>query len=185
MPKLTDQQKNFCHNYMANGFDMQSAAIAAGYSPKFVASAACRLLKKPQVKAEIDRLAGQIDKNTIITAEQILIELSKIALAPLSERISTSDRLRALELAGKFHAIWTERNIISAEVIQAPVIESEAEMQALEIAGREYVKCLVSARTIPAAITGQVVQRATETPDSIRNSITSGIDDVSDNNANS
>jgi len=109
MPKLTDQQRNFCLLYVKNGFDQSAAAMQAGYSEKNASSIASKLLNKVQVKAEIDRLCGQIEEKVTVEAAEIIQGLRKIAFAPQSDRVNNSDRLRALELLGKYLALFSER----------------------------------------------------------------------------
>ena len=111
MPKLTDQQKTFVAEYIRSGFDRQQAAKAASYSKKNWPSIVCKLLQKSQIKAEIDRLFEQIEQKSTVEAEEIIKELRKLAFAPISERVGNADRLRALELLGKYLAMWSEKAV--------------------------------------------------------------------------
>ena len=111
MPKLTDQQKVFVAEYIRSGFDRQQAAKAASYSKKNWPSIVCKLLQKSQIKAEIDRLFEQIEQKSTVEAEEIIKELRKLAFAPISERVGNADRLRALELLGKYLAMWSEKAV--------------------------------------------------------------------------
>ena len=111
MARLTDQQKTFVAEYIRSGFDRQQAAKAASYSKKNWPSIVCKLLQKSQIKAEIDRLFEQIEQKSTVEAEEIIKELRKLAFAPISERVGNADRLRALELLGKYLAMWSERAV--------------------------------------------------------------------------
>ena len=108
MPKLTEQQKRFAESYMRT-FDAGKAAIEAGYSEASAPSQGSKLLRKTQVSAYIDQLSADIQEKTEVEVAEIIQALRKIAFAAPSQKISTSDRLRALELLGKTVALFTER----------------------------------------------------------------------------
>lgn len=115
MPKLTGQQKVFAQEYIRSGFDRLQAIKAAGYSEKNYASIACRLLKKSQIIAEIDRLFDQVEQKCTVEVEEIVRELRKIAFAPIRGHIGQADRLRALDLLGRYKSMWTDRLEINPE----------------------------------------------------------------------
>jgi phage terminase small subunit len=99
--KLTDQQELFVVKYLESGFDREKAALAAGYSKANWASIVSRLLQKPQVKAKIDQFFDSQVEKTTIEAGEIVQSLRRIALAPVSARVTNSDRIRACEVLAK------------------------------------------------------------------------------------
>ena len=63
--KLSPQEAAFCRHYVMDGArNGADAARAAGYSVKTAKMAASRMLKRPQVKAEIARLEAEALKHT-------------------------------------------------------------------------------------------------------------------------
>jgi phage terminase small subunit len=63
------------------------AAIRAGYSPKTAEQQASRLLRKVQVKAEIDRRLGKLQQKLEITAERVLEELAKMGFSNMLDYV--------------------------------------------------------------------------------------------------
>ena len=140
MPKLTDQQRTFVNEYVRSGFDRIQACKVAGYSERNPDSIACQLLKKPQVKAEIDRIFQQTEEKVTVEATEIIQGLRKIAFAPPSEKVSNSDRIRAMELLGKTLALYSDSLAISREsAIDTPEIDDD-EREMLDQLAREYHK---------------------------------------------
>ena len=127
MPKLTEQQRNFARLYVKNGFDQSAAAIQAGYSPKHASSQASHLLNKPQIKAEIDRLCEQIEEKTTVEVAEILQALRKIAFASQSKRVTNSERLKALELLGRYKSIFSDRLAIGVDKVEPIEMTPEQE----------------------------------------------------------
>jgi len=125
MSKLNDKQKLFAQEYVKSGFDLRASAINAGYSAKSAGSLASRLVRKPQVKAEIDRLMVQVEERCTVTAAEIVSTLRKIAFAPWSERINATDRLRALELLGRYLAMFTDNVCSTGEGLHINVSTKE------------------------------------------------------------
>ncbi len=153
MPRLTDQQKIFAAEYVRSGFDRQQACKLARYSETTWESQACRLLKRPQIKAEIDRLLSTLwDEKDTVEATEIIKELRKIAFSPL--KLSNSDKIRALELLGKWKCMWTDQLAINpeAEAAKEAKFMSEAEQLRLNREARERCEQLSSEpeqQTIP------------------------------------
>jgi phage terminase small subunit len=87
------------------------AAQRAGYSAKTAYSQGQRLLKNVEVRAEIDRLSTDIADHNDVEVKEIIGGLRSIAFAPEDARVNNSDRLRALELLGKYKAMFTDRTL--------------------------------------------------------------------------
>lgn len=159
MPKLTDQQKRFAETYVSNGFDMTAAAIKAGYSEKNASSIASRVIRRSQVKAFIDSLCEQVTEKASVDSAEVIRELRKIAFAPVSERINTGDRLRALELLGKYLCLFSDRSIISTETCEMPIIDCEQETRLRELA-QTYVQKLTRPPIVEAKMLTETTTKA-------------------------
>lgn len=102
---MTAKQEAFAIEYLKDKNATQ-AAIRAGYSKKTAASIAWELLEKPDVKEFIRQHQEEALKNATVTVDGIVDQLRNIAANPLAK---DSDRIRALELIGKYLGMFTER----------------------------------------------------------------------------
>lgn len=80
--KLTPRQAAFCR-HLITGMSATEAARKAGYSDSYANREAAKLVVKPQVAAELERLRTKIETDTIMTAQETLEELSKLGRANL------------------------------------------------------------------------------------------------------
>jgi phage terminase small subunit len=81
MPKgqeLTGKQKQFCKEYVSNGFNATMAAIAAGYAKSSASVVGCNNIAKYNVKAEIERLQADRRAKTEYNREQAEQELREL-----------------------------------------------------------------------------------------------------------
>ncbi|BBM15573.1 terminase small subunit [Enterococcus mundtii] len=122
--KLTEKQKRFCDYYVELGNATQ-AAIKAGYSKKTANKIGSENLAKPDLRTYIDkRLEEMENKRTAdaqevleyLTAvmrgeetEEILIGIGEGAQAKIDIYVGAKDRLKAAELLGKRHALFTDK----------------------------------------------------------------------------
>ena len=79
MAKLTAKQKLFCDEYLID-LNATQAAIRAGYSVDSAGDIGSENLKKPDIRARIEKAMAERSKRTGINAERVLIELAKIGL---------------------------------------------------------------------------------------------------------
>lgn len=79
MAKLTAKQQCFVEEYLID-LNATQAAIRAGYSPDTADVIGCENLKKPNIRACIDKAMADRSKRTGVNADRIIIELAKIAL---------------------------------------------------------------------------------------------------------
>lgn len=79
MARLTAKQKRFIEEYLID-LNATQAAIRAGYSPDTAYSIGSENLKKPEIRARVDKAMAERSKRTGINAERILIELARIGL---------------------------------------------------------------------------------------------------------
>ena len=119
MPKQSVRIRRFAEFYARFG-DAKKAALAAGYSnnPKTICVTASKLSKRPDVQKVVEEYQ---QKQTEIN--QKYIEEAGMGVSEILERISdiarndenVAARLKALELAGKSHAMFSDRSIVETE----------------------------------------------------------------------
>lgn len=107
---MTDKQRLFCVEYLED-FNGAAAVRRAGYDVKTdgeAASIACKLKKDPEIITEIEKLAQEIlDRRKAEIDAKIVNELEKIGWAEGVEK--TTDRLRAIEMLGKYRKMFIDR----------------------------------------------------------------------------
>jgi len=94
---LTDKELRFCLEYL---IDLNKAAAArrAAYSRATARQIGYALYRKPNVRAEIDRLMAERAQRTEITADRVLRELEQIAFSDLRDfRVSDAGKLALRE----------------------------------------------------------------------------------------
>jgi phage terminase small subunit len=79
MARLTAKQKRFIEEYLID-LNATQAAIRAGYSSDTAYSIGSENLKKPEIRACIDKEMAERSKRTGINAERVLIELARVGL---------------------------------------------------------------------------------------------------------
>ena len=94
------------------------SAIFAGYSEKTAYSQGSRLLKNAEIQARIQELIEE----SKLDAEAVLVSLGKMARGELPTKTTKYkdgdiredfDVIKAIELIGKYHALFAEKHIIS------------------------------------------------------------------------
>ena len=75
---MTKKQKRFIEEYLID-LNATQAAIRAGYSPDTAYSIGQENLKKPEIRAHIDRAMAERSKRTGVSADRVIQELAKIA----------------------------------------------------------------------------------------------------------
>ena len=124
MKELNPKQKAFANEYIITGNATQFA-IKAGYSKSYANTNAGKLLRKPAVKAYIDKRLKQIEDKKIMDIREVMEKLSEIGRGETVEEqvtnsgdvvetsAKTSDRIRAMELIGKRYGAWTDKKEVS------------------------------------------------------------------------
>jgi phage terminase small subunit len=131
MAKLNDRQRLFVKYYIGT-LNAAESARRAGYSPKTAKEIGCELLTKPHIAEAVEKGVEKKMTKADISAERILDELAKIAfLTPeqLDElkSIKGGEKMRALELLGKYHTLFTDRIEQSGEVTINVSLEDDDE----------------------------------------------------------
>lgn len=134
MAGLSVKQQNFADE-LINGGSAKQAAIKAGYSKKYAAQNADKLLKNTNVKSYLDKRRKEISDAKIADATEILEFLTAVKRDEVTESVVTPkgvydnvplggrDRIKAAELLGKRFAMWTENRNINANVGPVQIID--------------------------------------------------------------
>lgn len=102
---MTAKQEAFAIEYLKDKNATQ-AAIRAGYSAKTAGAIAYELLEKPHIQEFLRQHQEEARKNATVTVDGIVDQLRDIASNVMAK---DSDRIRALELIGKYLGMFTER----------------------------------------------------------------------------
>jgi phage terminase small subunit len=102
---MTPKQEAFAIEYLKDKNATQ-AAIRAGYSAKTARSIACEMLARSDIQQFVRQRQEEALKNATVTVDGIVEQLRAIAANTLAK---DSDKIRALELIGKYLGMFTER----------------------------------------------------------------------------
>ena len=144
--KLNARQKAFCEYYVACG-NATEAAIKAGYSKRTARSIGQRLLTYVDIKSYVKELMDKAESKRIASAEEVLQNLTSMMRGEIQEEIvvvegegdgvssarivkkqvSAKERIKAAELLGKRHILWTDKTNIEGIIPVMIVGENELE----------------------------------------------------------
>lgn len=138
MTKLTLKQKRFADEYIISG-NAYKSAIEAGYSKKYAKARSSELLENVGIKSYIDDRLKQLESEKVATQEEVLSYLTSVMRGEQTEQIlrgqgegvqsiddievGAKDRIKAAELLGKRHRLWTDK--VEAEVAGTVVFMNE------------------------------------------------------------
>ena len=117
---MTPKQQKFADKFIELG-NKTEAAIKAGYSPKTAYSIGNENMKKPEIKAYIDKQLNEMHSDTVASGQDVLEFLTKIMNGEQTEsvvtnkgmvkgvEVSAKDRIKAAELIGKRHSLFTDK----------------------------------------------------------------------------
>ncbi|WP_061410053.1 terminase small subunit [Streptococcus oralis] len=125
MAKLTLKQQRFADEYIISG-NATDAAIKAGYSSKYANTNASKLLQNTTIKSYIDERLARLASEKIATQEEVLTYLTSVMRGETQEQtlisigelgqtitdidVGAKDRIKAAELLGKRHRLWTDKS---------------------------------------------------------------------------
>ena len=133
--KAPDRQAQFAQEYVVD-FNGKQAAIRSGYSKKTAESQASRLLRNVKVRSEIERLLedpvgrrNEIRKRNIdellpLAYTDAAVELKRDKDGNVIE-VSFRDKLRAIELLGKMHGLFTDRQEVQLSGVGGEPVKFE------------------------------------------------------------
>lgn len=87
---MTKKQKRFIEEYLID-LNATQAAIRAGYSPDTAYSIGTENLKKPEIRAHIEKSMAERSRRTGINQDRVIRELAKIAFVNAADVINTED----------------------------------------------------------------------------------------------
>lgn len=124
MVKLTEKQRRFADEYIRTG-NIRQSAILAGYSEKTAHVVGSENIRKPNIKAYIDKRLEDLRKESIAEQDEILQFLTKVVRGQASGTAlvgmgmgeqsvdqvppTIAERTKAAELLGKRYALFVEK----------------------------------------------------------------------------
>ncbi len=141
MNKLTLKQQKFADEYIIGG-NATKAAIVAGYSKKYANTNASKLLQNTTIKNYIDNRLEELESEKVADQQEVLEYLTSVMRGEESEQtlcsvgeagqaitdidVGAKDRIKAAELIGKRHRMWTDK--VEAEVHGTVVFANETDI---------------------------------------------------------
>lgn len=137
---MSPKQKQFCEEYLADANATQ-AAIKAGYSKKTARSQGQRLLTNADIKNYIEERMKDRDDLLVASADEILKYLTSVVRGQSQSEIilvagedvrsvkktpDERERLKAAELLGKRHALFTDKQELKIEL---PIFSGGEELE--------------------------------------------------------
>ncbi|WP_049506333.1 terminase small subunit [Streptococcus oralis] len=142
MAKLTLKQQRFADEYIISG-NATDAAIKAGYAKRSAGQIGEQNLKKLEIKKYIDERLAQLASEKIATQEEVLTYLTSVMRGETQEQtlisigelgqtitdidVGAKDRIKAAELLGKRHRLWTDKQEITQRTIEIKVGDWDAD----------------------------------------------------------
>ncbi len=119
---LPGKRARFVEEYLVD-FNGTQAAIRAGYSARTAYSQASRLLNDVKVQAELERRRRDLIERTELSQDRVLEEVRRLAFHPIQPGIhSASQKIRALELLGRYLGMWDGKGGQQHETVQSQKI---------------------------------------------------------------
>lgn len=138
---MTLKQQRFADEYIISG-NATDAAIKAGYSSKYANTNASKLLQNTTIKSYIDERLAQLASEKIATQEEVLSYLTSVMRGETQEQtlisigelgqtitdidVGAKDRIKAAELLGKRHRLWTDKSEV--EIAGTVVFANESDI---------------------------------------------------------
>ena len=142
MSKLTLKQKRFADEYIICG-NATEAAIKAGYAKRSAQQVGSENLLKPVIKSYIDKRLEELKSEKVADQQEVLEFLTSVMRGEKTEQtlcsigelgqqvididIGAKDRIKAAELIGKRHRLWTDKQEITQRTIEVRVGEWDAD----------------------------------------------------------
>lgn len=101
MAELFPKHKLVADHYLANGFNAMQAYYEVYGRDKVEPRYVYHILKRPEVKEYIEERRQEIYDSLNIDARRVMSEIAEIAFQNAGGNVSTTEKLRALELLSK------------------------------------------------------------------------------------
>ncbi|HFI0150697.1 TPA: terminase small subunit [Streptococcus suis] len=141
MSRLTLRQKKFADEYIICG-NAYKSAIEAGYSEKYAKTDSHKLLENTRIKLYLDQRLEELKSEKVADQQEVLEFLTSVMRGEKTEQtlcsigelgqqvididVGAKDRIKAAELIGKRHRLWTDK--VEAEVSGTVVFANEADI---------------------------------------------------------
>lgn len=123
---MTEKQKLFAENYLANGFNAREAYYSAfGENGNKQPSYPYTLLKHKDIADYIQKRREEIYESLNIDATRVMQEIADIAFEPRNEK-NVASKLKALELLSKNLSLQTQK-IESKDIIEVSLVEDNSD----------------------------------------------------------
>lgn len=117
---LTPKQERFVQEYIVDRNATQ-AAIRAGYSEKTAGVIGSENLDKPNIAGEIAKRTKVIAEKVEITQERVVEALASMGFHDVAlDTLRPADKLKALELLGRYLGMFTERSSAPDKETETP-----------------------------------------------------------------
>lgn len=136
---MTKKQKRFVEEYLID-LNATQAAIRAGYSPESAYSIGSENLKKPEIRACIEKAMAERSKRTGVSQDRIIMELAKIGFLNPKDLVNFDEATVKEEAAEEDLAAIASVRVKRFPTKDGEGIEREIKMydkpKALELLGR-------------------------------------------------
>ena len=131
--RLTPKQQAFVSEYIRNGGNGLQACKYAGYSgsDKVLGVQASKLLKNGSILLALEKekeIMMNRGGNRVLSADEVLAGLTTIAV---DMECKPSERLKALELLGKYHALFTDKLDVTSTDYASIIEESRSRLHSV------------------------------------------------------
>jgi phage terminase small subunit len=116
---MNARQTLFVAEYLKDQ-NAKQAAIRAGYSAVSAEVNGPRLLGNAEVRAAIDAGLAKLTSKAELTAEWVLNRLQEEAV--VGDETTPASRVKALELCGRYLALWEDRLHLTGKIETAPTL---------------------------------------------------------------
>lgn len=137
--ELKANREAFCQAYTIH-WNATRAAKESGYSEKTAAEQGYELLQNTSVKDRIAQITGHALSEIGVSRERVLSALANVAFSE-SEEYKPSDKLKALELLGKYLKLFTERHELSG--LDGKPIETVSRSELSDLQLDEKIKSMM------------------------------------------
>ena len=119
---MTEKQRFFAENYLANGFNARDAYYSAfGENGNKQPSYPYTLLKNKEIADYIQKRREEIYESLNIDATRVMQEIADIAFEPRNDK-NVASKLKALELLSKNLSLQTQK-VESKDIIEVSLVE--------------------------------------------------------------
>ena len=130
--KLNPKQQAFADYYIELG-SAEEAAVKAGYSKAYARGSAHKLVANVGIKSYVEKRMEELKSQRIANQQEVLEYLTSVMRGEHTEEtlksigegaqtitdieVSAKDRIKAAELIGKRHAMWTDKQQVETTAV--------------------------------------------------------------------